>query len=791
MTLIKKIDKIKKLAVFANYTWDKSLDSFKRFNLIYGWNGSGKTALSRLFDSLASGKNDDFPDLEYQVTIGDQKYSHTDTITTKVRVFNTDYVEGNVSVVDGHANPIYVLGEKSQEVLNQVEQDEAVLNGAPGDESNPGKIELRRRAKDEQTQLTKKIDKTFTNIAATISAAWSAAGAIRTYRRPDAKKRFDALTGKAVLSEEEMERCALTLSESAEPALQALTNPSIAYDGKAHDFNDVFTHLQERSKKLLAAHVENVPIKRLTEHEDLSKWVEDGVALHATHSSTHCEFCQQSLPKERLQALAGHFSEADRQLKKDIDTLLQVISRTKAAISSFNAYDEAKLYKDLRKPYAERIATFSSSKTTLVHALDDLAQQLGTKKSKTTEPVLCQKSLDSQPFHDGIAAMNEVLSQHNERSLNLKQVQDTARSKIEDHYLSTIYDDIYEKGEHLSQLAVEIDILDNGNSDVDGELGINELRERISANRAKVSSAHKSCDAINKRLVAFFGRDELAFEVETDSNGNAKGYQLLRSGEIAKKISEGEKTAIAFAHYLIQLTEQDFSLKEGVVVIDDPISSLDGALLYKVCAAIERQTINAGQLFIFTHNMEFFNHIKKWFMHDPQIKGQGENPVPCHRMLMIQNRYDASLGKRIALITDLDPMLRDHESEYHYLFKKLLDFDKDNPQEEGATLRAIYDYPNLARKLLECFLAYRIPTGGTFYVRTLALHRLNKAIATEDIKHVYNFVNSHSHLDTKSGLLQFNPTLAIGGQEMIQKTLGLIEAADPPHFKAMKKAVGA
>ena len=62
-------------------------------------------------------------------------------------------------------------------------------------------------------------------------------------------------------------------------------------------------------------------------------------------------------------------------------------------------------------------------------------------------------------------------------------------------------------------------------------------------------------------------------------------------------------------------------------------------------------------------------------------------------------------------------MLRDHESEYHYLFKKLVEFDKDNPETDGTMLRAIYDYPNIARKLLECFLSFRVPTNATFYVR--------------------------------------------------------------------------
>ena len=50
--MITKIEKIKNLGIFSDYKWDSNLPEFKRFNLIYRWNGYGKTTLSQLFDSL-------------------------------------------------------------------------------------------------------------------------------------------------------------------------------------------------------------------------------------------------------------------------------------------------------------------------------------------------------------------------------------------------------------------------------------------------------------------------------------------------------------------------------------------------------------------------------------------------------------------------------------------------------------------------------------------------------------------------------------------------------------------
>lgn len=789
MPEISKIDKIKNLAVFSDYAWGNSLEPFKRYNLVYGWTGSGKTALSRLFDSIQSGGHVDFPDLEYQITIDGKKYTNIDTVTTKVRVFNSDYVERNIKVVDGHANPIYVLGEKSQDVLNQIQKDEAALNGTPGDESKPGKIELRRRANQELSQVTKQRDKAFTQIAGTISAAWSAAGAIRNYRRPDAKRHFAKLAEKKLLSEDKIEVCTLTLTQSVEPELKLLSVPDIQHHGTTLDLKAALTDLIKRSETALATQVEKVAIDRLSKNHDISDWVEKGLNLHTTHESKYCEFCQQTLPTKRLDELANHFSDADKQLKKDIDEVARDIARTKTVIDAVNPYDEAKLYKQFRASYSETITAFGSSASAIKNSLDELANAINAKKVQTTEVVSFNSDLYEKSLNDEISRINEVLGQHNEITTNHESEQSSARRKIEDHYLSSIFSDIKKKESRLSEIENELTALNDGDLDADDDLGITKLQQRVAENRAKVSSAHKSCEQINGKLRSFFGRDEIAFEVKKDANGKPVGYEIMRSGKPAKNVSEGEKTAIAFAYFCIHLTDQEFSLKDGIIVVDDPISSLDSGLVFKVCAAIKKQMKNAGQLLIFTHNFDFFNHLKKWFINDPQICGQGEDPIPKYRFLMIQNKFDVNASRRVALIADLDPMLRDYESEYHYLFKKLVDFEKDNSEADGATLKAIYDYPTIARKLLECFLSFRVPIRGSFYTRILRLRKINKDIDEEDIEFVYNFVNSHSHLDTKNGLVQFDPTLSISGPEAIKLTLNLIEQADKDHFKAMTKAV--
>jgi wobble nucleotide-excising tRNase len=47
--MIRRIEHIKNFGVYRDFYWPRNLTDFKQFNLIYGWNYSGKTTLSKVF----------------------------------------------------------------------------------------------------------------------------------------------------------------------------------------------------------------------------------------------------------------------------------------------------------------------------------------------------------------------------------------------------------------------------------------------------------------------------------------------------------------------------------------------------------------------------------------------------------------------------------------------------------------------------------------------------------------------------------------------------------------------
>ena len=113
-----RINQLRDLAVFDRYAPAAAEADFYKFNLVYGFNGSGKTTISRLFASMERGVlSKDLPAgarfefaLEGGTTIAHD--ANLDRLKGKIAVFNEDFVETNFRWREGSANPVFFLGEE-------------------------------------------------------------------------------------------------------------------------------------------------------------------------------------------------------------------------------------------------------------------------------------------------------------------------------------------------------------------------------------------------------------------------------------------------------------------------------------------------------------------------------------------------------------------------------------------------------------------------------------------------------------------------------------------------------
>lgn len=759
--MITKINKIKNLGlVFSNYTWDPNLPVFKRFNLVYGWNGSGKTTLSRLFDCINE-QSQNIVEFELEDDKG-RKYKQGAKMPQNIRVFNQDYIQKNIKIIESKTNSISILlGEENKELIQKIEEFKKILNGDPLTPTIPGAIStLAGYVKDRDRKIKERGEK-FTEIAKTISAAIGG-NILLTYRRPNAETEFSLLPAKEILSSEELTKYSLIVKQESVPVIDEIILPTVefVYGDKKFNIPDALKSLIDEARVLLQKTVESEIVPRLASNNDISQWVEQGLGLHKKHSSSQCEYCLQNIPKERAEQLARCFNEADRKLKEDIDILVGKLRKIHPLISSLRLPDGARFYPVLKEDFTSKGANFESSKQQILTNIVKFAEELKSKKSKTTEIVILKSNPDIEDFVTRINEVNKVITIHNKTTSDFEKVRSDATKKIRSHYLSTIFDFIKALDAEILKLVEDIKLLDSK---------IILINEEISKGMAQISSDHKACGVINANLATFLGHNELTFvpytkkETEDDEEG-ATGYHIMRGVKPAIYLSEGEKTAIAFIYFVVHLGAKDFNIKEGIIVVDDPISSLDSNSLYQAFSFLKNAVKDGEQVFILTHSFDFLRLLLNWRKH---AGGAG--------YYMIKNNFPDNV--RCAYIDKMDTELWKYESEYHYLFKTL----KQLRDAQDDSIEKAYQVPNIARKVWDTFLLYNVPDGDTSYKKS---ERLKSAGFDEQkIDAIYKFTNDQSHI-TGSG---FDPSLVPETKKVVGELFEMMEKISPEHFKIINE----
>lgn len=755
---IKKIINIKNLGVFDNYKSDKFLEDFKRYNLIYGWNASGKTTLSKLFQSLVSGENEEFKELKYKIEV-DNKDTYTEQkpfseINQKIKVFNKDYISENIHIEESEAKKLIFLDTENKQISDKIKDDKSKLTANEKELAN--KKEAKQKA---QTSL----DKEFTDIARTIAVTKSGME-IRNYKKPQAEKQFqklfadsppkkeDQLTEKAV--EEALSSCK---NNEPKKSIELLCSASIS---------KACIEFLNKSKELCSQKITLKIIDRLKKNPEISVWVENGLTLYKKYKSETCEFCNQNILKDRINSLEGYFNTEDQNLKKSIDIVLKESDKIKNYIGDIELVDTDRFYEELRDNYEIDKNNLEEEKKHLLNQIDKIKKILMSKKEKTNEVVDLDLDLNTDSFIAKVESVKVHIVKHNEKTKNLDKTLEESQNKIEKHYLASIFLPVEEGKKTIKQLSKDIDELAKG---------IKKLKAQLKEDISSKSSAHKLCGDINSKLSSFLGRNEILFEVSQDN----RSYLIKRNGKPAKNLSEGEKTAIALVYFLVSLKEEGIELSKLIVFIDDPISSLDSNSMFQASAFIEEELNKVEQLFISTHNMHFFKKMQSWLKKRENHKTGINKKV---EFFMIKNiiEGDVENNQRSAKIENLDPLIKKNDSEYQYLFCTL----QRTSTEERKGFVEYYPMANMARKFLETFLSFKIPSKHQFSDQLKELfNRASNKELSKKIK-IEHFLNEGSHY-FPNGNEGFDFERFLECKEILKDILQMIEDFDSNHYNEL------
>ena len=747
--IIDKIERMKDLGVFREFTWPQGLQGFARYNLIYGWNGTGKTTISRLFANLAARETPPEGDVALRVRDTLIRGSEFGNADVDALVFNRDFVDNNVfQSRQSGMPPIVVIGQEDAEKQRRLD---VLLERLPGMKENE------RTAATAVQRAQKSLTVFRTDQARRIRRDLLAPDAdfYSKYESPQYQGRVaelrDADRTQFVLGSVEFDTARALRDATPMPAVAELTfSPP-----------DVGTRTTEVSA-LAAQTVTSRALRTLTEDAALQEWVGQGYELHDRRSSGKCLFCEATIDKARWEALGGHFDQSYRSLQAALDSQITALEGDGERLRQQALPMQVEFHADLADEWKAANVAFENSRAAADRALSALVSGLREKKrysSRTDQP----SATINAPDWTGLVQLNALIRRNNEQSTNVAHTRQQAREALELHYIAETWGELEA---HEAQVR-----------------GAQDARRKAADERAKLESLIAQLQAqlaeperaaidLTDELHAYLGHTDLRFEVD------GTGYAVMRGEERAIGLSEGERTAIAVLYFLKRLDHKDFDLTQSVVVLDDPVSSLDAQALYLAFGYINRRTKRAAQLFVLTHNWQFFNLVKGWF---GSINGDltaDDHAARAHFYMLDCEHVGAN---RSAHLKRLDPLLERYASEYHYWFSLVLDVAEEK---QARGLEAYYVIPNVARRLVETFLAFQFPGTGVEFSSTLG----NLSKDGPMITRIQRFLNIESHGEA-IGHSQNDPSLLAETPEIMRDVLGLIEQENPKHYKRMDRAV--
>jgi wobble nucleotide-excising tRNase len=740
LPMIKRIEFIKEFGIFHDFRWNDNLPEFAKLNLIYGWNYSGKTTLSRIFQALEH-KNlgTEYSAACFQLLTEDgSRVSSTDlSASPAVRVFNRDYVEANFSG-DYSAPSIFIVGEENIALRERLEQ------------LSKRRARVERIARDfseKQKAIRNELDKLGTDKARDIRHQL---GDPR-FERPELNRRIEEVRhdlAKYIMADDEESARLSTLKSgdqfhSVSPVSGTLPD---------------FVLLAREVNELLNQTASQCAIERLKQNREVESWVRQGLLLHKDAST--CEFCGGDLTTDRLEELRGHFSEEYENLVKEIEDKIRHINTI-----SLNPVvpDEMRILPEFRQRFSQITSQLSewirwatALRDQLIDALKQ--KQVAIERRRKWEGDL-ERAAQGQQF---IETLNRIIEQHNRAISTIDKAKEEAKTALEHHYAARHFEEsgIAQKEADIRRISARLERTKDILSCIESQ--IQKIEQRIKESSV---GATKLNDLLRHLLS---GNNIEVFTVGDDQ------FQFHRDSRIATHLSDGEKTAVTFAYFLTSLEAKGARLDDTIVFVDDPVSSLDSNHIYAAYALIVERLENSRQLFVSTHNAEFFNLLKsKWL--DESNGGRNKKDTRAYHVWRSVSPDGTPQGE----LLDLPPLLRQFKSEYEFIFSQLYNFARTT----HPSLHEAFTVPNLLRKFLEAYLGFRKP-GVRSWSKKLDL----LFDSPDHRREIQKFADDASHLQALGRSLQ-HPDFVPNAQRYVKMVLDALKAKDRDHYESLCEVI--
>jgi len=682
----------------------------KEINYFFGSNGVGKSSLGKV---IANSSNYPKCNLKWKSNPID------------VFIYNKQFIQDNFSQ-SNTIKGIFTLGKDSTDIQNFIEETNSKIKNLKN------KIEGLEKSKIEQKEkLSQEREKAE-------DRAWVIKKRYEIYFKPAFKGFMGSKTDffKKSLSEQNNNSDLLDEQEIIEKSKKIFSN-----DLKFYKPIDEFTfnHLSKyENSEILKTKIVgkgDIEIGKLIKELNNSDWVKEGVN-YLQQTENICPFCQQSINKDLREKIESFFDETYKNKKQELNDFIQ----------NYKTYIEGLLSKlylltDRDIPildFKELNSKIELLKNTYKNNLNKLEQKLKTPsipiEIESLEPLLSEIS-------EIIRVFKREIEDNNSTFENIKTEKAKLKSEIWRFIANELDTDLKLFNKIKSDVGKAIKGIDNSLAIKENEK--NRLEKEVEEKEVEVTSIKPTITNIN-HILKIFGFTNFMLD-EADKKGF---YKIIREdgSEAGETLSEGEYTFLTFLYFYHMLRggiNNKGINKDKIVVIDDPVSSLDSNVLFIVSNLIKElikdikdKTNGIKQIFILTHNVYFFKEVT--------FKGNRNEKLKEEAYWIIRKLNN----KTNITEYEQNPI----KTTYELLWRELDDIKKINSATIFNTLRRILEY-------------YFNILGGLNYKKAI-----NKFEGEEQIicKSLFSWVNDGSHFINDDLIVDAEP-------EKVEKYLKIFE----------------
>lgn len=786
--MFRRID-ITKFGSFEDYNWRDAgavgINSvFEKVNIIYGRNYSGKTTLSRIFRSFEEKKlPKHYADGRFVLHDEDRRITEADigTANVDVRVYNRDFATQNLSFLhdeeSGEVIPFATVGSRNNEITATIEALEAQLAGEDGIKTKLGSVRTRAREAEDRrdaanTNLENKLKKHANDVIKQDREIGRANYFVDSLKKDIQQVRSEQR--EAFDSEKEAALWAV-IKEDVLPAIVAAQPPEL-----------LISNLQRKATEALTKQIRpSEALQELLSNDLLQAWVRDGIPLHRGKRST-CGFCNQPLSEDLWTKLDAHFSKESVELERELEEVIQQCRSELTKSPNTTIYRAMRFYGAQQMKVNPLVTSLELEWTKYKNEVQKIIDALNERRISIfkigTPPLL---SDNSETIREIFAHLRSLIEENNARSATLSTEKDSAREELRlNNVLSFInaieYEDSLGK---IADLAEEVKIAAAELPALVAEE--RRIAEAITAERAQLNDERAAAQLVNSYLNSHFGHHGLRMDANDAGPNTVVTFRIMRGQLPAYNLSEGECSLIAFCYFMAKLQDVETAGKDVTVYIDDPISSLDNNHVFFVYSLIESviaapvrtpnqpNSFRYRQLFISTHNLDFFKYLKS--LSYPYDKAARLD----RRAFFLVER----LGERSNLVK-MPTYLQEYQTEFIYLFHQIFRCQAELVGDRDYEV--YYSFGNNLRKFLEAYLFYKYPYHGTKQEERLTLFFGGDASAVEVNTRISNEL---SHL---AGIFErgMRPIDVPEIPRLAKYVLDTIWSKDQDQYNSLMKSIG-